>query len=758
MATINQFYRWNIPDRHGAFYPEVNRQTSYMSAISVYLQAQSWTSNSLVSVISQIRSYLNSTYNNKEMGGNFVAERYGANIDPADPTPTSYFLRVYNPETYSYHSGQYIEIEFVVSSGIISTWVIFDNSYPTAYTSNALPFRPAIETDAVNAMNASMSIGYGEFPKSYRLNTYTGVAISNLARAKALTNSSDYVCPVRTGSLSPIEPTYIIDFQTQLSSDEQYIVRLIWDIIERGFYLYSVGQQPTIAELIGYVNSTITPILPVGWTADIYTSGYFVEITFTSALTDLKLIGQFDGTNPWSFQRFYKDVNYTTPYLIDNFFSDLPFEPNYGNTYLNYWFDLETIKFPELDQQGLAEYPLPVKSGDLIQFTSPVELMNLFGKTGVQFGVMDCDGLVVAKRIRLIDIYTPFLTYTFKAEVFNAGTAEKDLDWFVTTIYNDPLWDENLTIYIGSTTYGSASIATIPKSSIDVSTTQTFVDSICNYSGYNSDIVSVTGYTIDNGQRAVFEFVIGYPNSGAYTSNHEDSVIMECVVDGSGYNISDESIIRPSETSPQISPDQYCNSVIETLTLPKYYNLVIPSLSQGIYHLFAYKETEETCDIFAISNQIKHDDSDGFSTIIEYWDDDRTINAGLDERLVWNGTTINPRTTRLRIGLNGGGAKPKIEESIYRQSDGIFKRPINKLDYTLDLHTDFFDEPTQRAMVDATRHQNFIWNGKAVFFNGDIEVATIQDFSTQSSFEPLAQMKMQVLIQGYQPTNSDCAC
>ena len=69
---------------------------------------------------------------------------------------------------------------------------------------------------------------------------------------------------------------------------------------------------------------------------------------------------------------------------------------------------------------------------------------------------------------------------------------------------------------------------------------------------------------------------------------------------------------------------------------------------------------------------------------------------------------------------------------------------------------DFLDLETQSALVDATRHPNFVFAGQNLFVNGDIEVATIQDFTTQSSFEDLAQVKFSALVQGYQPKNSTC--
>jgi hypothetical protein len=142
------------------------------------------------------------------------------------------------------------------------------------------------------------------------------------------------------------------------------------------------------------------------------------------------------------------------------------------------------------------------------------------------------------------------------------------------------------------------------------------------------------------------------------------------------------------------------------------------------------------------------DRSDCFSTIIEFYGNENSVNQGFYYAPGWK--------HRVRLGINGGGDKPKIDENVYRQSNGVFKRPSNKLDLTLDLHTDFLDVPTQKALVDATRHDFFIWNNKAIFVTGDIEVATIQDFSTQSSFEDLAQVKFSALVQNYQPSNNSC--
>jgi hypothetical protein len=152
--------------------------------------------------------------------------------------------------------------------------------------------------------------------------------------------------------------------------------------------------------------------------------------------------------------------------------------------------------------------------------------------------------------------------------------------------------------------------------------------------------------------------------------------------------------------------------------------------------------------LYSLSNIINIDASDCFSTMLEFWSDNNTMAQGFEYFDNWK--------QKVRIGLNGGGEKPIIEENLYRQSNGVHRRPQNKQDLSLDLHTDFFDLKTQLAMTDATRHPYLIWSGKPIFVKGDIEVATIQDFTTQSSFETLSQMKFQALLQGFQPKNSSC--
>jgi hypothetical protein len=176
--------------------------------------------------------------------------------------------------------------------------------------------------------------------------------------------------------------------------------------------------------------------------------------------------------------------------------------------------------------------------------------------------------------------------------------------------------------------------------------------------------------------------------------------------------------------------------------------ILIPAVATGCYRLGLYAESEEGFYLYSLSNIINIDASDCFSTMLEFWANSNSIAQGFEYFNEWK--------QRVRLGINGGGAKPVIEENLYRQSNGVHRRPQNKQDLSLDLHTDFIDPETQLALVDATRHPYLVWNNKSIFVKGDIDVATIQDFTTQSSFETLAQVKFSALLQGFQPKNSSC--
>jgi len=59
-------------------------------------------------------------------------------------------------------------------------------------------------------------------------------------------------------------------------------------------------------------------------------------------------------------------------------------------------------------------------------------------------------------------------------------------------------------------------------------------------------------------------------------------------------------------------------------------------------------------------------------------------------------------------------------------------------------------------MTSATRHPLFVLRGQNLSVQGDLEIATVQDYTTNTSFRRLQQMKFSAKIQGYQPSNNAC--
>lgn len=244
---------------------------------------------------------------------------------------------------------------------------------------------------------------------------------------------------------------------------------------------------------------------------------------------------------------------------------------------------------------------------------------------------------------------------------------------------------------------------------------------------------------VDASNIAVFALAIPTATAGwlqllDFLSNNVP--FMKVEYDGSNYlTITAYPYIDLPNHTIQIGTLNFSTGVITPITLDEAAD-VAPLYDENINELYAF------------SNPINHNDSDCFSTIIQYWGENNSVAEGFEYHNNW--------FQQIRLGINGGGKKPIITDSVYRQSNGVHRRPQNKQDLSIDLHTDFLDFETQAALVDATRHQNFVVDGQNLFVNGDIEVATIQDFTTQSSFEDLAQVKFSALIQGYQPKNSSC--
>jgi len=485
----------------------------------------------------------------------------------------------------------------------------------------------------------------------------------------------------------------------------------------------SFGQSDTVAIQFAY-NSLA---MPDGWTKTYLFNGTGydrIQITLDSGSDRVfALVGRYDAD--WKWQRFVNDIGVSaTNEFITNYSAStqLPYEPLSASSYvyLDTWYDFEFCDFTPDCYVSPEFYAMPAISGDVLQFNVPSDQANLTGIDNVLVGLFQEDGGFV-QLIGSGERLSKTCTQAECEHTFEQNFTYEEIEDAILVI------NENIpeTPLIPPVEYKWVLINI-------TSSTETVIDFIPLTYG-------LTPFTVETYITLIESFgIVVTEVEGIYTFAYTTSITC-----GYEYTVQDqlkEAYFFQLDTYECICPINKFTQLFCSCT--------IPAVADGCYRLGLYNDVEEQLYLYSLSNNININRADCFSTILEFWSDDDTIAEGFEYYDGWK--------QRIRVGLNGGGEKPVIEENLYRQSNGVHKRPQNKQDLSLDLHTDFFDLDTQLAMTDATRHPYLVWSGKPIFVKGDIEVATTQDFTTQSSFETLSQMKFQALIQGFQPRNSSC--
>jgi hypothetical protein len=483
----------------------------------------------------------------------------------------------------------------------------------------------------------------------------------------------------------------------------------------------------TVATEVRHYFNSFT--IPDGWTRGTsIVSGTYTRIYLNLYRDDrsLLIIGRLDTT--WLWQRFLddsgnNDINYFIDYTST---TPLPYLPLVSYQWLyGDWYDMDFVEFTDSCYVSPEFYQMPAMPGDNLQFNINKEEANLEFLDSVKVGLFDENGMFIQNIGEAIkpptDCDCPPCQLIMTYELDAAG------------------WNDYL---------------------INVSQLNDLAATNLNFAIYKNDVQIEFGglsfvnpsnpYTLTNIEDAglsIIPPVVLTESGGVYTF----TCTIEDAVCGDIYRF--ENQISDATVFPTTWITVFASNSFECPIIPIATqfntNCLIPFAKAGCYRFGLYEDAGvDGFYLYSISNIIRIDASDCFSTIIEYWSDNNSIAQGFEYYDNWR--------QRIRLGINGGGDKPIITESIYRQSNGVHRRPQNKQDLSVDLHTDFLDRETQLALVDATRHPYFVWNDRNIFVKGDIEVATIQDFSTQSSFETLAQVKFQALVQGFQPKNSSC--
>jgi len=713
----NSFYRFQ-PAWNAGFYPDNQITANLLNALAGNIGA--WlpgffTGKTLSQLVAGVTGQMD-VFNVSPYFGGFTLT-YQEIFD----TPNyEYNINIRNADLSATDNSQIVIINgffnFTTKEVLSANLVAFTpGSYSGSFDYSPIP----VEAEVERALQIVEQNGSAFFPLTYSFDSGNNIATSGLARGKnwQLDSSGNAIRLPADTLPKQNARTFSVAPQT---AEDRYCISLMEKVIN--FSLTETDE--TLIE--DYFN---TFSIPDGWTASFAISPDTYTRIFCLIYRDdrsLLMIGRLD-TN-WLWQRFINEsgssdlsaFSYasTTP---------LPYLPVVSYQWLyGDWYDMEFVDFNAGCYESSEFYAMPAIPGDNWQFNVPSDSGNLTGVDSASVGLFTQDGQFIqqiGEAIKPIGPECP--TPNVCSIVFSYTLLAADVTAYLDTINS----------YIpGSPLLPNS---TLNWSIVNEEGTSITVDNYFIGFGDDSltmvDIIAIAG---DAGITVVesegdYNFSITAFNLACGHSYFLRNRV---------FTIGESDILWESDSTACVC-DLIPTDQFQATTL-------IPAVAAGCYRLGLYAESEGGFYLYSLSNIINIDGSDCFSTMLEFWANDNSIAQGFEYFNDWK--------QRVRLGINGGGAKPVIEENLYRQSNGVHRRPQNKQDLSLDLHTDFIDEQTQLALVDATRHPYLIWNNKSIFVKGDLDVATVQDFTTQSSFETLAQVKFSALLQGFQPKNSSC--
>lgn len=727
------FIRFDNSIANGGFYPLSNYQSDITNSVFGEAVDDQYVGERLVIALNEYRETIRN-YNQSINGGNFTL--ISPSPFPAISGTQTLVFYIQDNQLVATHPNQFIEITIDLLDGVITS-----DTYVYAGTiSNTgdydIPLT-LIEKETINTISIYQQNGAAIFSQYYKFDTTTETATSGLIRARDLTITDQKITRSPASSY-PLEPNWWIGIQP-FDAEQNYILSLFGRIVNLAF-----DSTKTISDLKTFASGLP---YPTGFTySDNDNTVDLVEITVTGSAQGFKLMGKFDTT--WTFQRFYANKNYTGVdfIFVGAFLTEWPFEPNTGRYYQGVWFDIEQLYFVEQSQLiEEPEYCQPIKSGDEIQFNVIPELSNTITLESFKVGIFDCNGNFIQEIGQGVypPVVIPDCIETFTTKIF--------FPWIENA---NKYWNWN---FIGFVTGNG--LAFLKMYFVDSNLNETFETQFSmNYGpGEDLDTSDLAGFCTQ----------------------------LEALIDGLGYTCV-VTYVEGDEPPPQIEPQitiqitaDLCNTVAINFKFVYYFptnvdynefdvglwtpivlpdqpviptqfqaSATIPFLPKGKYHLGLYNIDGNNFEIYSISNCLELDNLEQFTQMLEYGSAQDSIIEGFEY--------LNGWLQRIRVPLNGAGQTYSLEESIYRNSDGTFQKPQNSTDENISLHTDYLDLQTQRAMTSATRHPIFVLANQNLSVQGDLEIATNQDYTTNQSFRKLQQMRFQAKNQGYQPNNNSC--
>jgi hypothetical protein len=618
-------------------------------------------------------------------------------------------FNVQNDQLHAVDSTQKAIMTLDLVDGVVVDSVFDDYTIVTATQAYDAPIVD-VELLVKRALEIYYQNGSAIFPITYSFDRTTGIATSSIARGK------DWEVDLDTGVVgrypaqsNPFAPVNSVTF-SPLTPSQNYILSLM----ERIISLTIADQTLTAADLINEINLLHLPDdYSIGIATDSSGATERVQIIF-SGERSFVLMARTDGTF-WYFQRFVIDLEYETDQLLFILYypiaTELPYEPVDAQLYISNWYDMDLIQFDNgCEPEELDTFQMPIKTGDTYQFNIIPEQANLTGLTSCQIGLFD-ENLNFVSEIGTASFPPCKLNVPFTIEISGSTTAS-----FLAGV-NSGAYDSTIEAFdVDGNSLGV--LFTLPT--IDPSNYATIDD-------YSDALIAVINATF------------GYSASYVNATNVTYTIVFENLTDLT-------ASLNLSAYTFEFEGDQ--NTVVCSCATQLQATVTIPSAPDGCYVFGLYDDNYPYQSIFAFSNTLDLNNEDCFSSMWQFGSSEDAIIEGFEYYSGW--------MQQLRLPINGAGQKPKIEESIYRNSDGTYQRPSNYSDLTLDLHSDYLDLETRNAVFSATRCPILIFEDQSIFVSGDLDVATVQDFSNKTSYRKLAQMKFSALIQGFQPNNNAC--
>ena len=640
------------------------------------------------------------------------------------PYPTSVGVEVYTLKIgIQQNKSCFIQILFNLTDGVVTA---NDTTfYPGPDFLEVTTNRPFIaeELKIAKTLSVYQQNGAAIFPDTFDFDATTGIAERRLLRAYDWQYNTSSNQPQREGV-------------TDLRMIPKTVFRLR-ELLQIEKAMVSFFLEKPIKESLTNDNWNSTniylPSLPDDWQFDFITvSSTKKQLSISSTQYELSFVlAGIEVSNKWYFQRFV-NPNYTTgtpPNLATGLSGTTPSNPDTGKLYSTVYYDFDQCEFGTVVNE--EPFNLLIKSGDTYQINV---LKDFIFEPEIEYeiliGIFDCNGTFIQD----IGTLTKPLIITCEGYKYSYTYSEGD--------FNSLRLDINSNIL-------DPALYNFGLSVFQFSDEAFVYDSFQNTPADNlTDKAALINY-INNLSESVYQINCVENLDLSVTVTFETN-FLPCIEDDYIVNLQIKLIADDALPTVQFTK---VSGGTQISTATQYQaNITIPPLSNSNYFIGIYQaygiDGQGYATLLAMSQSLALDNFEDFTQMLEYGSAQDSIIEGFEY--------LNGWIQRIRVPLNGAGQTYSLEESIYRNSDGTFQKPQNSTDENISLHTDYLDLQTQRAMTSATRHPIFVLANQNLSVQGDLEIATNQDYTTNQSFRKLQQMRFQAKNQGYQPNNNSC--